>query len=147
MFYDHRHVSKIEARKLDDECELDERGWFEWYRGDEDEPRILPAVFSNCGTYRGKGSIVDPAVDSNGITEEDRDRDPGFFEDYKAGMYNVTCPSCKGKGRYWRIDFDTRHLDTDKPGMKARKNLKLWESEINEVIQDSQTMLHEMGIW
>ena len=42
-----------------------------------------------CPVCEGKGTHVNPDIDCNGITQEDIANDPGFFEDYKSGIYDV----------------------------------------------------------
>lgn len=49
-----------------------------------------------CSTCRGYGTVVDPAIDSGGLTQEDFDNDPGFEEDYFSGIHDISCPKCKG---------------------------------------------------
>lgn len=57
----------------------------------------LPAEYTVCPCCRGNGSIVNPNVDGNGLTQEDFDQNPGFFEDYMGGVYDVSCPECRGE--------------------------------------------------
>tara|TARA_R100000808_G_scaffold24757_1_gene58063 strand:+ start:103 stop:579 length:477 start_codon:yes stop_codon:yes gene_type:complete len=47
-----------------------------------------------CYTCSGKGTVVDPSIDAGGLTHDDFYDDPGFYEDYIGGMYDVSCPSC-----------------------------------------------------
>jgi hypothetical protein len=50
-----------------------------------------------CPTCRGNGAFVNPAIDENGITEEDLDQfDEDFLENYMSGMYDVKCSECEG---------------------------------------------------
>ena len=57
----------------------------------------LRVEFEVCGTCDGKGKHVNPAIDSNGLTAEDFDRDPDFRENYFSGMYDVPCHECHGR--------------------------------------------------
>ena len=50
-----------------------------------------------CSLCRGYGKVVNPSIDCNGLTQEEFDQEPGFEENYNAGMYDITCPQCKGK--------------------------------------------------
>ena len=54
-----------------------------------------------CTRCRGKGTHVNPAIDGNGITSDEMDRhdhdDPEFRDNYRRGMYDVTCELCNGK--------------------------------------------------
>lgn len=56
----------------------------------------LPATREVCGNCQGKGQC-DPPAFSNGFTAEDFAEDPDFAEDYFRGVYDVTCPECKGE--------------------------------------------------
>jgi hypothetical protein len=56
----------------------------------EDEPWIL------CPVCNGEGKTVNPNIDDNGLTEEDFREDPDFAEDYKSGVYDITCNACHG---------------------------------------------------
>ena len=64
--------------------------------GDEVEVRI-PVVYEVCGTCDGKGTHVNPSIDSHGLSREDFDEDPDFRENYFSGMYDVQCNECRGK--------------------------------------------------
>ena len=71
--------------------------------GDEDNPDdptetlIIPHKFVVCPTCEGKGTHVNPSVDSDGLTARDFDDDPDFKRDYMSGMYDVQCYECKGQ--------------------------------------------------
>ena len=67
-----------------------------YYEG-EDEPIEVPAHFEVCDVCDGRGSHVNPNIDSHGLSAEDFAEDPDFAEDYFAGHYDVTCYACKGK--------------------------------------------------
>jgi|15BtaG_2_1085339.scaffolds.fasta_scaffold03644_13 hypothetical protein len=65
----------------------------------EDENGVeheLPVRFEVCGTCQGRGSHVNPSIDSHGLTSEDFAEDPGFYEDYMSGRYDQTCNECHG---------------------------------------------------
>lgn len=55
----------------------------------------IPATREVCDTCRGRGHIVNPAVDGNGLTREDFE-DEDFREGYFGGRYDITCPECHG---------------------------------------------------
>jgi hypothetical protein len=50
-----------------------------------------------CPVCDGEGKTVNPNIDANGLTAEDFAEDPDFAEDYKSGMYDITCAACSGK--------------------------------------------------
>ena len=59
----------------------------------EDEIEI-PTKFAVCPRCRGTGSHVNPAVDGNGLTQEDFDEaGPEFRDDYMAGVTSEPGPS------------------------------------------------------
>jgi hypothetical protein len=62
-----------------------------------DREYSLPGRYVVCPRCEGKGSHVNPNVDGNGLSQEDFDENPGFFEDYMAGVYDVSCYTCKGQ--------------------------------------------------
>jgi len=65
--------------------------------GDEEEEVEVPVVFEVCGLCEGKGSHVNPSIDSGGICCEDFEDDPDFREDYMSGSYDVPCHECNGR--------------------------------------------------
>lgn len=64
----------------------------------DDEPAPVKSVrWIVCPVCEGKGTHVNPDIDANGLTAEDFDEDPDFAEDYRSGVYDVTCYTCKGR--------------------------------------------------
>lgn len=63
---------------------------------EEDIEEEAPAEFAVCDVCEGKGTHVDPNIDSHGISPEEFDDDPDFRESYFSGMYDVTCYGCNG---------------------------------------------------
>lgn len=57
----------------------------------------FPATREKCDRCDGTGTHVNPAIDGNGLTQEDFDAEPGFFEDYMGGHYDVICEECGGE--------------------------------------------------
>lgn len=57
----------------------------------------LPVVFEVCSYCDGKGSQVNPSIDSHGLTAEDFREDPDFAENYFGGMYDEHCCQCDGR--------------------------------------------------
>jgi hypothetical protein len=65
---------------------------------EHDEATVkVPVYFEVCGTCDGKGSHVNPSIDSHGLGREDFDEDPDFAEHYFSGGYDVPCYGCAGK--------------------------------------------------
>lgn len=65
----------------------------------------FPARFEVCERCHGTGSHVNPAIDGNGLSAEDFEREgDDFREDYFAGVYDVACYSCGGLRVVPRVD-------------------------------------------
>ena len=65
---------------------------------DFDEVEVtLPGKYEVCPKCEGRGSIVNPSVDGNGISPEQFAEDPDFEEAYFAGVYDIKCPECHGQ--------------------------------------------------
>ena len=65
--------------------------------GEGDGLVAIPFLWEVCETCNGKGSHVNPSIDSHGITssewaEWDEDEREGYFR----GRYDVTCYECNG---------------------------------------------------
>jgi hypothetical protein len=69
----------------------------EIYDEDESTKLTVPARFEVCPTCGGRGKHVNPGIDDCGLTSEDFDEDPGFYEEYRRGAYDVACYECSGK--------------------------------------------------
>ena len=58
----------------------------------------VPAVYAVCPLCEGRGSHVNPSIDSQGLTQEDfEEAGPEFKEDYVAGVFDQPCVQCKGR--------------------------------------------------
>lgn len=66
--------------------------------------RAKNIVCPRCG---GKGTHVNPSVDSHGVTKEEFDENPEFEEAYYAGVYDVVCEKCHGKNVVLTPDIDS----------------------------------------
>lgn len=64
----------------------------------------LPAKYEVCDLCHGEGKHVNPAVDGNGLTQEDFDEDPDFREAYFSGVYDVRCEECQGTRVMLEVD-------------------------------------------
>jgi hypothetical protein len=51
-----------------------------------------------CFTCRGDGTVTNPAIDANGLDQDQLD-DEDFMEGYEAGRYDITCHTCDGTGK------------------------------------------------
>lgn len=57
----------------------------------------VPARYEVCDTCSGKGTHVNPSIDSNGLTASDFAEDPDLAENYFSGLYDVPCVECGGR--------------------------------------------------
>jgi len=71
---------------------------------DEGNEVELPTRWAICWTCDGKGTTVNPSIDAHGLSSEDFAQDPDFERDYFAGVYDVPCRECKGKGKVREVD-------------------------------------------
>ena len=63
----------------------------------EIEGEIIPSTVKVCFTCQGRGSHVNPDIDSHGITaDEMSELGEDFQESYFSGVYDVDCTQCKG---------------------------------------------------
>lgn len=76
----------------------------------EDEYQV-PFHYETCSTCSGHGSHVNPSIDCDGLTGEDFDADPGFYEEYMRGRYDVSCFECNGLRVIPALDRDRIHPD------------------------------------
>ena len=99
----------------------------------------VPIRFILCTTCEGRGSYVNPNLDSNGITPEEMDKwGSSFQEDYANGVYNVACGHCKGAKA---IPYPIYQEDIQL--LKTQGNLE--EEEEYDAAWESESMLREMG--
>ena len=63
---------------------------------DSGDDVMLPMMLEVCPTCEGKGSYVNPSIDSNGLSMSDFAADPDFEADYFSGAFDVQCKSCLG---------------------------------------------------
>lgn len=64
--------------------------------GSYEESIEVPIEFVVCTLCEGKGTHVNPSIDSHGLTRDDFLEDPEFAEDYFRGVYDIPCNLCSG---------------------------------------------------
>jgi hypothetical protein len=64
----------------------------------------LPTHMEVCPGCHGKGSHVNRAIDGNGLDPHDPDLDEDFWDDYRSGVYDVTCDTCHGRNVVEAVD-------------------------------------------
>lgn len=62
-----------------------------------DEDVELVGRFEVCSVCEGRGKVVNPAIDSHGLTAEAFAEDPDFAEGYFSGRYDINCGWCGGR--------------------------------------------------
>jgi len=88
----------VESHKYKDWFSFDEKKMLLVFEDDNENEIAIPAIFEVCGLCDGKGSHVNPSIDSNGITAEEWDDwDNEDRENYMNGGYDVPCYKCGGK--------------------------------------------------
>lgn len=102
-------------------------------------PLPMPCVNSLCTLCDGDGHVVNPSIDSGGITDDDFYADPEFYEDYMGGRYDVTCPECNGQRVIGALDADGR-LDE-----AQREALEYIERIERERYKDALDRAHELA--
>jgi len=64
---------------------------------DQEEQVEVPVSFQVCNLCDGKGTYVNPSIDSGGLSREDFEDDDDFYHDYRGGLHDVTCSMCGGE--------------------------------------------------
>ena len=117
-------------------AEFDEKAMTLSYETEDDEGEesilTVKAVYNVCPVCKGKGTHVNPNIDSQGLTREDFDDDPDFRESYFSGAYDMECCECHGK-RVVPIP--------DESDPQAKKAIKLedeWAAEARNQVRESE---------
>ena len=58
----------------------------------------LPGEWIICEMCSGHGKVVNPSIDAGGYSPDDRYYYDDY-DDYHSGMYDISCPTCKGDGK------------------------------------------------
>ena len=92
--------------------------YFEDNEGVEYEEEIcFPIKFEVCYSCGGKGTHVNRAIDSHGISAEEFAEDPDFEEAYFSGIYDVQCEDCHGRNVMPHVDEEAcKHMGLEKMG-------------------------------
>ncbi len=88
----------------------------------EEESTTVKMKFSICPTCNGKGTHVNPSIDSQGISSDEFAEDPDFFESYISGDYDVNCYECGGKRVIPVVDEDNNPPDLVQAIQKAEQS-------------------------
>lgn len=111
---------------------------FEWEDEEGDIHDItLPCKWEVCTTCRGRGSHVNPSIDSEGIT----DWSDWSFEDretYMSGGYDVQCYECKGRTTSPIVDSEACYSD------ESRLNLQRYQEMVRSFYESAREQEAEM---
>ena len=66
----------------------------------------VPFHWEVCDMCRGNGTVVNPSIDAGGLSWDDFDADPDFYDDYMSGQYDQPCPECNGRTTVQEINWD-----------------------------------------
>jgi hypothetical protein len=96
---DRNFHSDYRVRCIDDRwwTEIDETKMYARHKYDTEDGQQVwhPFKYEACPVCNGKGSHVNPNIDSGGLTFEDM-YDDGFRDDYLSGVYDQPCNLCNG---------------------------------------------------
>jgi hypothetical protein len=135
MGYDHRDYADIRRSKITDINLQAKTGVISFVYEDPETgeevslSETVPIKMEICPTCEGFGQYVNPNIDRNGLTSEDFDNEPGFYEDYMGGLYDITCAQCAGAKVVPAIDVDNLS-----PSIK--ETVKKYQEWIKEQEQD-----------
>lgn len=104
------------------------RNFVEFWNEDNEDDQIgdPPSRKEVCPRCHGNGTHVNPGVDGNGLDPYDPDLDEDFWDDYRSGVYNVTCEECGGRNV---VDvFDESALRPDVLKAWEEWQREMWES-------------------
>jgi hypothetical protein len=100
-YYSDHRVRAGQRRKDSPILRIDEDRMVAFVTDCEDDPGEggvrVPIHFEVCETCSGKGTHVNPSIDSGGLSADDFAEDPDFAESYFAGHYDVPCYECNGQ--------------------------------------------------
>jgi len=110
------------------------RYYTEAEEGDLEEELTVQCEAEVCDVCRGKGRHVNPSIDRNGLMAEDFDAEPGFYDDYTSGVYDVSCNECDGK----RVMLVPKEDDPNYMKFCETQDIR---NEIDEEAHNEQMML------
>jgi len=111
---------------------------------DEEEVVSFPARFAICDLCQGKGSHVNPSIDSHGITMYEFYDDPEFAEEYLHGSYDVSCYECKGNRVIPEINEDeVNNICLNRDNYSLQKKLYLFKKQRYELARSDYECAQE----
>jgi RecJ-like exonuclease len=86
---------RVRAKYKHNDLRLDEDTMTATVMGPDGAIGEVPFEYTTCPTCRGKGTHVDPAIDSGGL--DPATMEPKFRRDYFGGTYDQPCNECEGR--------------------------------------------------
>ena len=110
---------------------------------DENGCVILPMKFKVCSTCNGKGTHVNPSIDSHGITEEEWNRDWSYEEQetYLSGGYDIACYECHGEKVVPEININSYNITNP-----MREIIEIIDSNIREEMLYTRSCMMERAL-
>ena len=87
----------------------------------DDDLVTVNLKYTVCGLCGGKGTHVNPSIDSHGLSAEDFAEDPDFAEDYFRGVYDQSCNECHGQRVVPTVDPERNPPDVIKRIQEAEE--------------------------
>lgn len=97
--------------------------------GELEEEVEVPIVYEVCPTCDGKGTHVNPSIDSHGISAEEFYEDPDFAEEYFSGSYDVACYECGGRNVVPEIDEENCDKEVLEKVRQRQRDLAMFAQE------------------
>jgi DnaJ-class molecular chaperone len=88
----------------------------------------LPGKMIVCPCCNGQGTIVNPAIDYDGLSDEDC-QDKEFMDNYMSGTYDITCTECQGRNVVAVLDWERLSPKMQKAVERAEAQIRADEAE------------------
>lgn len=102
-------------------------------------PLPMPCVNALCTLCDGDGHVVNPSIDAGGLSDEDFDCDPDFYENYMNGCYDVICPECNGERVIGALDHEAPLKDYQREALEYIERIE------RERYKDALDRAHELA--
>ena len=99
----------------------------------------LPHSWEVCDLCQGRGTVVNPSIDSGGISEEMFHDDPDFSDSYRNGLYDIQCPRCGGRTTTPKVDV-SRCTFAQKRVLVELRQREIDDAEYNRITAMERSM-------
>ena len=100
----------------------------------------VPYTLEVCQRCDGEGRHVNPAIDGNGLTQEDFDADPDFREAYFEGRYDVVCEECGGRNVVPEVDKGACRSPKQKEALATLRRKEKDDAEYEQLCRMERLM-------